>query len=312
MKPKWLIEKDIFNENLTRLTDEITKQGFEYKIVQHIPFGGGTYDNFPDEDCIIFYGSLNLGKQLQREKKWVPGVYNNMRELECLNYYGHMGKWLLNSPYMFITIKELLRTKDFCFDIFGNKDDELFVRPSSGYKPFTGMVVGRTRMSQETLGYGYYHEDPSLLVAISGAKQISREWRVVIGDKKVITGSQYKINNELEVLNDFPKEVEDYAQSIIPEDWQPDRLFVMDIAEYNNELYLLELNSFSSSGLYDCDLGRIVEVASKIALEDWRETYGEWSGDSFSCEHANEVPCVCPCPPECYCKLNSCKPRSQK
>jgi hypothetical protein len=26
------------------------------------------------------------------------------------------------------------------------------------------------------------------------------------------------------------------------------------------------------------------------------------------CEHANEVPNVCPCPPDCYCKAHTCKP----
>ncbi len=28
----------------------------------------------------------------------------------------------------------------------------------------------------------------------------------------------------------------------------------------------------------------------------------------LTCEHANECPAVCPCPPGCYCKKNTCKP----
>lgn len=28
------------------------------------------------------------------------------------------------------------------------------------------------------------------------------------------------------------------------------------------------------------------------------------------CEHANEMPQVCPCPADCYCKENACKPRA--
>lgn len=31
--------------------------------------------------------------------------------------------------------------------------------------------------------------------------------------------------------------------------------------------------------------------------------------DSNLCEHANECPSVCPCPPDCYCKTHTCKPR---
>lgn len=33
------------------------------------------------------------------------------------------------------------------------------------------------------------------------------------------------------------------------------------------------------------------------------------TASALSCEHANEVPRVCPCVPECYCKSNSCRPR---
>lgn len=309
MTPKWLIEKEVFEGNFSRLTDELRKQGFEYKIAKYVPFASGSYKHFKEEDCVVFYGSLNLGKQIQRENKWVPGVYNNAKSLECSVYFNHFGQHLLNQNYAFITIKELLRQKDFYYSIFGNSNDEIFVRPNSGFKQFTGTVVGRSRMSLETLGYGYYHEDPSLMVIASGAKQISREWRVVVGDKKVITGSQYKIDCELEVSADFPKEVEEFAQSIIPEDWEPDRLFVMDICESENKLSLLELNSFSCSGLYDCDLGKIVEMTSKIALEEWKDIYREWDGDCWSCNHANEVPTFCPCGPECFCKLNTCKGR---
>ena len=32
--------------------------------------------------------------------------------------------------------------------------------------------------------------------------------------------------------------------------------------------------------------------------------------EPWSCEHANEVPSMCPCPPGCYCKENSCRERS--
>lgn len=31
-------------------------------------------------------------------------------------------------------------------------------------------------------------------------------------------------------------------------------------------------------------------------------------GSAFACEHANEVPAQCPCPPYCYCKKHTCKP----
>lgn len=34
----------------------------------------------------------------------------------------------------------------------------------------------------------------------------------------------------------------------------------------------------------------------------------EVSGSPMNCNHANEMPSVCSCSNNCYCKLNSCKP----
>jgi AAA domain len=34
--------------------------------------------------------------------------------------------------------------------------------------------------------------------------------------------------------------------------------------------------------------------------------------EAMFCEHANEVPVSCPCPPDCYCKTHSCKGSLQR
>jgi len=36
-------------------------------------------------------------------------------------------------------------------------------------------------------------------------------------------------------------------------------------------LFLLELNAFSTSGMYNCNLEVIVRVASEMAEEEWKE-----------------------------------------
>jgi hypothetical protein len=51
--------------------------------------------------------------------------------------------------------------------------------------------------------------------------------------------------------------------------WRPDPVLVMDLCESDGKIYLLELNSFSCSGLYACDLDAVVEAASKIARSEW-------------------------------------------
>ena len=44
----------------------------------------------------------------------------------------------------------------------------------------------------------------------------------------------------------------------------------MDVCESDEKLYVLELNSFSCSGLYACDLSEVIRTASEIAEREWR------------------------------------------
>ena len=72
MNPKvtWLLEDTVFEENIDALKDELTRQGFPFETVKYIPFESGKYVNPKGSDsngCVLFYGSLNLMRQLLRE-----------------------------------------------------------------------------------------------------------------------------------------------------------------------------------------------------------------------------------------------------
>jgi hypothetical protein len=47
--------------------------------------------------------------------------------------------------------------------------------------------------------------------------------------------------------------------------WRPDPIFMMDVCESGGRLWLVELNGFSTSWLYACDLAAVVEEASALA-----------------------------------------------
>jgi hypothetical protein len=47
--------------------------------------------------------------------------------------------------------------------------------------------------------------------------------------------------------------------------WRPDPIFMMDIAESEGQLWLVELNGFSCSWLYACDLQAVVATAGGLA-----------------------------------------------
>jgi len=56
--------------------------------------------------------------------------------------------------------------------------------------------------------------------------------------------------------------------------YEPDPVWVLDICQLKNgSLKIIEVNSFSCSGLYACDMNPIVENVSRLAEKDWRDIY---------------------------------------
>jgi hypothetical protein len=271
-KVKWLIEDYEHDSSLQPLMDEIEKQGMQLEVVKYVPWQSGTYDQYPNDDCVVFYGTLNLGRQLQREKGWIPGVYCNFQNFCCVTYYSYWAKYLLNSDYIILPLLEIKRREDFVFDMFGIADC-IFIRPDSGAKTFTGGVLKREEIDREFEGFQTYAGRPldQIFTIISSPKKIFTEWRLVIVDKKVVAFSQYKKDGKLNVKKKIESGALKLSEEIAQEDWQPDIVHVLDICRTGDEYSLLETNSFSCSGLYSCNVEPIVREVSRVALEEYND-----------------------------------------
>ncbi len=113
---------------------------------------------------------------------------------------------------------------------------------------------------------------------------------MVIVDGKVITGSCYKIKQgnainhtinytKFEINEILHGQIFDFAKEAAKH-FSPERAFVLDIAYINddNQPYrVIEPNSFSCSGLYKCNMEKVVQHVSRAAIEDWNEIYGNCS-----------------------------------
>ena len=272
MDVKWLIEDYEKDGTLDPLIAEIKEQEMECDIVKYIPFESGVYNNFKENDCVVFHGSLNLARQIQREKSWIPGSYCNFENLKCTTYYSHWGRYLLNSDYIMLPLLEFNRKKDYYYDKIG-VDECIFLRPDSGAKTFCGNVYTKGGLSRKV---GIMKDYIGLLldkilVVISSPKVIKREWRIIVVDRIAISGSQYKENNKLSIEIGFDRDAWMFADKIAKEEWQPDRTYALDICLSDGKYFLLEVNSFSCSGLYACPVEPIVKEVSRIALEEWKE-----------------------------------------
>lgn len=133
-----------------------------------------------------------------------------------------------------------------------------FLRPMHDDKYIDGQVV-KSNLKLNQLQSLFVNECERTL-CVSSVKQLSREWRAVIVQNKVITVCRYAMNtvNSVSVI-DVPSRVMSFIQENClikdaPIAW------VMDIAEYRGELFVLECNIFNASNFYDCDRGAIVKA----------------------------------------------------
>ena len=113
--------------------------------------------------------------------------------------------------------------------------------------------------------------DPETLLVISTPKELGREWRLVIANSEIVASTQYRNQGAISVTRGCRDDVIEFATDVLDQvKWRPDNVFMMDVCESNGRLHVLELNSFSCSGLYDCDLVAVVRAASDAAEMEWK------------------------------------------
>lgn len=273
MKPKWLIEDDAFPESVAPFIEAVQQLGLEYKTITQQPFVRPNFQTlFDKDDCVIFYGSLGLAKKISKQTNWVPGVYYDVPKYNCTSYYAALGKFLLNGNYIMLPFSELQRQKEFLFECVG-QDRTVFIRPNRGDKIFTGKMVLKEEYDKDIDYFGFGDIDPSELVIVSEPRNISNEWRFVVVDGEVITGSQYRENTRVAVAAEYPQAALDFAKNIVAV-YNPEPAWILDVCRTDyNEHWIMEVGCFSCAGLYACNRTVIIEKISAIALKEWEDIF---------------------------------------
>jgi hypothetical protein len=145
-------------------------------------------------------------------------------------------------------------------------------------KPFSGIVLDNSQFDSE-IDYLEYAVREGL-VLVGPAKAIEAEWRFVVAKRKVIAGSRYILEGKVSLSRDVEPGALVMAQTIGYHDWQPDVVYILDIAKSKGEYRVIEPNSFSSADFYECDKKPIVEVAKNLCREEWEMGYGMQGGDA--------------------------------
>ena len=267
-KVNWLIEQDIYDRE-SELLAELQKQEYIYKQTKYLNFRSeAAHQYFPPDDCVLFMGTLNLGRDILRTA-WIPGAYMDEKHLRCSNYYTYFGQYLLNNKYFILSLGELVRRKTEILEYFKSEGD-LFIRPDSNMKSFRAGVFNLNILNtMQSLG-SELNRDETTLVLVSGKRAITKEWRFFVYKNQIITGSLYLMGESRVDETIRGGYLENYLSEVIKQvSWYPESVYTIDICESDGELYVLELSSFSCAGEYGCDLSAIVEFGAKAAWEDW-------------------------------------------
>jgi hypothetical protein len=267
MKPVWLIEAGVYGEEADPLLAEIRRQSMQAEVVPHKSLQKGQSLSIrgqvlPEDACVIGYGTFPFARQIQLQHRWVPGAWANPENLDCKTYFAYFGKYLLNHQYAILPGVEAIRQQEWLFKMFG-REDAVFVRPTGCHKLFTGRLV-----SKETFATGLAptRYDPATLVVVAAPKSIEREWRLIVLADRVIAGSQYAEGGKKALQPGYPEGVQGYVETMLREvPWRPDPVFMADVGEADGHLWLIELNGFSCSWLYQCDLNAVVSQVSEAA-----------------------------------------------
>lgn len=224
---------------------------------------------------VILYGSIGYVNKCK--EPFYPGVYAFDYRTD---FHGYMTSplepYMLNQKFFMLPFGSILNQIEFIFDTFG---EYVFIRPNSGKKSFAGTTFNAWNYELElrTIRELQHVTDDEMCV-IAPCQPIKAEYRIIIGNRKVIGYSQYRRDDILDIRRDVPEDGLAFANMIANLPYQPDLIYTLDIAEMSNAIGLykiIELNAFNCSGLYAIDTNVLVREVTDIVLKDFN---GELNG----------------------------------
>jgi hypothetical protein len=255
----WVLQGNLLNQQtLAELQKQLSTRQIPFTTVKLIPFLNALSPDVEIEAKAVFtYGSTGLG-HVSKSKKWQPGYFDD--NLDYRLYQKNFDTEMLNCEAVSAPMGELKKHWD-----------RFFLRPVSDSKQFAGEVMTWEQFEIFRNGVRLVENDDGVtltlkdVVVMAPCKEILAEYRFFVIDGEVVTGSQYKIGDQVKSSSDVPRDIYGYAVEQVAR-WQPNRAFAIDIAQTDQGLKIIELNSANSAGFYACDIGKIVDAVERLGL----------------------------------------------
>ena len=254
----WVFQDNIFNEPwFDDMIAFLKRMDIPHEIVKAVPFTGQMIpEPTPTQDKVIFIGSYSFTNRAI-EMGYSPGSWTN----ENYDYRVWSEKWDILNRGRVYKMKDVPR-----------QIGPFFCRPCADDKAFTGQVFYWDEFEEWRTKIWAVYQDydsgalttmgPDTWVVVAPARKIEEEYRFIIVDGKIVTGSQYdkgmyrNVDNLVDPMYNFIHEQ--------IERWTPSEAFALDIAIHDGNPYVLEMGNMNSAGLYKCDPQKIVMAIERL------------------------------------------------
>lgn len=258
---RWVCQYNLSKQYASDIEDACKALGYEFAPIKVVPFSKEVPGIDTDRPT-LFYGATKWIDNIYRNNRWRPGVYFNP-ESTCSVWIDHYKEAALNYGAQITTLTEL------SFMPYPN-DKLLFVRPTRDLKEFNGDVWEFGNIKRWAKGLVTDLETEKLAripIVVSEPYGLSHEWRLFMVDGKVSSGSHYRKHHKLTVSAEVPSEVVEFAE-LQAKIYSPSPVFVMDICQSADNLYVLEIGCFHSAGFYAANVQKVIRDVSEFAIKE--------------------------------------------
>lgn len=257
----WILQINLTkSEIVDRIKSALNGQDEFYEEVIIIPFSEEVPHIKNKKAFNIIYGSTTFMLNAYKNDSLKSGVFFNPTKFQMRNYVEQWKDKVLNSDGELLKFGEISKLKS-------EQEKKWFIRPNNDGKAFSGKVESYKNLlnwSKEVCELNIPQLNSETEVWLSEPKKIQKEWRLFIVDNTIVSSSRYMNNGELDESEiDIPNEMIEFAKERISE-YRIEDVYVMDIAETENQYKLIECNCFNGTGFYKHDIEKIIQAVNKF------------------------------------------------
>ena len=219
-----------------------------------------------NRDIILFEGNLPKKVKINCRIKenmfsyFIFGSIQNIKESKKFYAMDYYYDDIQVTEYLPAITDLALNWKDSYFKLpsqLNHTDFGKFIKSNSGEKVLTGQILDKVLFQQILQNQcGLIGSD---LLLLAPAREIKREYRFWVQFDNIITYSEYSWD-ENKKLEEVPEKVIKICERFLNY-YTPHQFFTIDIAELDENHYkIIEYNSFSTSGFYNADMEKIIDV----------------------------------------------------